>query len=838
MREHSTKLTSALGALIALVATFIIGAAGQASAATVPVQWTNIQVTDPDGGSLADWEQAKISADWAVPAGATVAPGDTFSLAWESHLQPFATSFALRSNPKDANSPVVANCTVAQGGSGDGSGQVTCTFTDYVSAHPENLKGSLYVNAQQRDIAAGQPVTVTFTGGATAVPVTWTPEGGEPYNGNDYYKSGTLNPDGTITWTIQLAATADGLAQTLDNLVITDKLATPMELASAPVLFEATELSSSGQWPAYHEADASTYAVTTDPAGVVVGEMISGFTVNVPEAKQGHWYYVSFDTRVPADAPGGATYENTATTTADQQPEPAEASVTVTQVDAGGNGSGEKKINLSLTKSTPATTVRVGDVVTYTLVPHNDGPAEAITGWSVTEVTPEGMTLLTMAGAGYDCAVASATCTATGPLAAGADGGAVTVTARVDSIPSSGVLHNVAYVAPAPGEVPETNPLGTPPSTGTDTSTTPTDNDAQASVTPVPVTPPAVSVGDFVWLDSDHDGVQDAGEPGIAGATLTITGPSGAAVTDVNGKPVSTTVTDANGGYTFDNLPTLPAGQSYTVTVTTPEGYVPTVAGAGTPATDSSTGSASSGDLTADGARDATLDFGFVQPMNLVLAKTLTTSGDVHPGDIVTYELVPSNQGPGAALSGWSVTDVPPTGLTLVSMSGTGYTCDTASATCTAGADLASGASGAPITVTAKVDAGFTGTARNIAYVAPAPGDVPETNPLGTPPTGTTDTTKSPTDNDSEAPLTVIPAPSTPATGPTPPPSQTGGQTPPPAAPAGGPATPVTGPARATATPSLAHTGVDAPGQALAALVLLGGGALLTLAGGRRRKTQ
>ena len=152
-----------------------------------------------------------------------------------------------------------------------------------------------------------EQLQVTFTGGATAVPVTWTPEAGEPYNGNDYYKSGTINPDGTITWTIQLAAAADGMAQTLDNLVITDKLATPMELASAPVLFEATELSSSGQWPAYHEADASTYAVTTDPVDVVVREMISGFTVNVPVAKQGHWYYVSFDTRVPADAPGGAT---------------------------------------------------------------------------------------------------------------------------------------------------------------------------------------------------------------------------------------------------------------------------------------------------------------------------------------------------------------------------------------------------------------------------------------------------------------------------------------------------------------------------------------------------
>ena len=125
---------------------------------------------------------------------------------------------------------------------------------------------------------------------------------------------------------------------------------------------------------------------------------------------------------------------------------------------------------------------------------------------------------------------------------------------------------------------------------------------------------PAVTVGDFVFSDTNRNGIQDTGEPGLAGVTLTITGPGGAAVTNVNGAPVTTATTDGAGAYSFPLLPTLPAGQSYTVTITPPTGYIPTLTGQGTPATDSSTGSATTGDLTTNGATDTTLDFGFVKP--------------------------------------------------------------------------------------------------------------------------------------------------------------------------------------------------------------------------------
>ncbi len=63
------------------------------------------------------------------------------------------------------------------------------------------------------------------------------------------------------------------------------------------------------------------------------------------------------------------------------------------------------------------------------------------------------------------------------------------------------------------------------------------------------------SLGDRVWYDTDADGVQDAGEPGIAGVTVTLTG---AGADDLFGTAddfTATTTTDANGFYLFANLP-------------------------------------------------------------------------------------------------------------------------------------------------------------------------------------------------------------------------------------------------------------------------------------------
>ncbi len=81
-------------------------------------------------------------------------------------------------------------------------------------------------------------------------------------------------------------------------------------------------------------------------------------------------------------------------------------------------------------------------------------------------------------------------------------------------------------------------------------------------------------VSDFVWLDRDNDGVQDADEPGIAGVivTLTSTYPNGTVST-------VSVLTGANGLYSFGNLlldenhDGAGAGEPvYALTFTTPPG--------------------------------------------------------------------------------------------------------------------------------------------------------------------------------------------------------------------------------------------------------------------------
>ncbi len=54
------------------------------------------------------------------------------------------------------------------------------------------------------------------------------------------------------------------------------------------------------------------------------------------------------------------------------------------------------------------------------------------------------------------------------------------------------------------------------------------------------------TIGNFVWADTNNNGVQDSGEPGISGVVVMLL--------DGNGNMVSQTTTDQNGQYIFDGL--------------------------------------------------------------------------------------------------------------------------------------------------------------------------------------------------------------------------------------------------------------------------------------------
>ncbi len=68
---------------------------------------------------------------------------------------------------------------------------------------------------------------------------------------------------------------------------------------------------------------------------------------------------------------------------------------------------------------------------------------------------------------------------------------------------------------------------------------------ASCPLVPAPL-PSTGSIGDFVWVDSDADGIQDANEPGAPGITIDLYG--------IDNSLIASTVTDQNGAYSFTSL--------------------------------------------------------------------------------------------------------------------------------------------------------------------------------------------------------------------------------------------------------------------------------------------
>ncbi|MGD9613579.1 MAG: SdrD B-like domain-containing protein, partial [Kiritimatiellia bacterium] len=82
---------------------------------------------------------------------------------------------------------------------------------------------------------------------------------------------------------------------------------------------------------------------------------------------------------------------------------------------------------------------------------------------------------------------------------------------------------------------------------------------------------PAATVGDYVWRDLDADGVQDAGEPGVANVAVSITPPAGIDLGRGAGLAI-TNWTSTNGYYLFESIPATGVYTVRVVTATLPGG--------------------------------------------------------------------------------------------------------------------------------------------------------------------------------------------------------------------------------------------------------------------------
>lgn len=142
-----------------------------------------------------------------------------------------------------------------------------------------------------------------------------------------------------------------------------------------------------------------------------------------------------------------------------------------------------------------------------------------------------------------------------------------------------------------------------------------TQGTATAAADPVVDANIPVLLGDFVWDDTDGDGIQDGGETGVAGVRV-----------DLSGDAAGTAFTDASGKYLFSVLP-----GSYTVTVTPPAGkvFAPKDAGGNdTLDSDVDTGTGAASVTVVAGGGDLTIDAGLVVLSSFVQLDTDVTIAD------------------------------------------------------------------------------------------------------------------------------------------------------------------------------------------------------------------
>jgi uncharacterized repeat protein (TIGR01451 family) len=313
---------------------------------------------------------------------------------------------------------------------------------------------------------------------------------------------------------------------------------------------------------------------------------------------------------------------------------------------------------------------------TYSITVSNAAGAGATSGTVTVTDPPTGLTVTAISGTGWTCDLATLICTRSDALAGGQSYPPIVVTGNVGATATTVTIPLSIMGGGISGTV---------------------------TVTPTPtltVAPPVLSIskthtGNFSQGQQNATYLVTVSNAASAGPTV-----GAVSVTDTV-PPGLTLVSMAGTGWTC-TAPTctrsdaLAAGQSYPAITAT----VNVAANAGTPQVNQVSVSGG-GSATAPG-QDSTIILGPAVPA-LSISKTHT--GNFSQGQQnATYLVTVSNAaGAGPTVGTVTVTDTVPSGLTLVSMAGTGWTCT--APTCTRSDALAAGQSYPAITATVNVAA-------------------------------------------------------------------------------------------------------------------------------------
>lgn len=388
----------------------------------------------------------------------------------------------------------------------------------------------------------------------------------------------------------------------------------------------------------------------------------------------------------------------------------------------GQNTTVNRGANLSLTKAATAATVPQGGQVTFAIDVANAGPDPAPTGVRVTDTLPANLTFVSSSGTGWACSSVGqvVTCLNGSNVAVSGSAPQLLITAQVSAGIATGTVTNPATVEALDNFLGDGNP---------------SNNTSTGSVEVVPgadlavgksVSSPVVSDGPVTFTLTPRNNA------GSAATTVQVVDTVPAGFTNIAASGTGWTCSVAGQTVTCTR-PSYAVGATDNITITA---TAPTAASLAS-FSNTATISAATQDPAPSNNTSNTVNFN-VQPdgADLTITKTKTPN-PVAQGSSMVSTIGVRNLGPQAVPAGGTitVTETGAAGETLVSASGTGWTCGAPvanSITCTRPGTLAANANAPDIIVNSTATA--SGTLTNSASVAlsgPVSDPVPGNNSVG-----------------------------------------------------------------------------------------------------------